>query len=103
MSRPYEMPQSFKDMVGTTQTFSGGLFSPSKDLPEKEYTVYGLRWGSAIVVSVQEIREKGASSYEHPTIEMLVGNKDMPRKRWTRGFPVREIDFKKMEGGSDAI
>lgn len=94
MSRTYEIPKSFKDMIGTKQVFSGGLFSWKKDLPEQEYEVHDVRWGSAIVVNWQEMVDTGESKYEHPTVELLISNRNMKRKRWTRGFAVREINLK---------
>lgn len=97
MSRSNEIPQSYKDLVGTKQTFSGGLFSAKKDLPETEYTVHDIRWGSAMVVNFDELRETGKSSYRHPTVEFLLSHRNMKRKQWTRGFAVREIDLNDME------
>lgn len=96
MARSYEIPKIYTDLVGSNHIFSGGLFSGNKDLPEKEYLVHDIRWGTAIVVNFNELRDNGKSSYEHPTVEYLLSNRDMKRKRWTRGFAVREIDLAKL-------
>lgn len=87
------IPQNYQDLVGTKQIFSGGLFSYKKALPEKEYDVLAVRWGSAQVVNVKEMMETGKSSYKHPTIEYLLKSADMKKSQWSRGFAVREINL----------
>ncbi|WP_418360125.1 hypothetical protein [Sphingobacterium detergens] len=101
MPRSYEIPKKYKDIVGTKQIFSGGLFSGKKDLAESEYEVYDIRWGSAQVINWEEMCSTGKSSICHPTIEYLLGNRSMKRKQWTRGFPVYEIDINKLKGEKD--
>jgi len=98
MNRQYEIPKFYTDLVGSKQIFSGGLFSGKIDLPEEEYFVHDIRWGSAIVVNWTEMKETGKSSYRHPTVELLLSNKNMKRKRWSRGFAVRDIDLNKLKG-----
>ena len=100
-SRSYEIPKEWKDLVGTKQFFSGGLFSGKKNLPEAEYQVHDIRWGSATVVNWEEMKNTGESSYRHPTVELLLSNRNMKRKQWTRGFAVREIDLNKLESEVD--
>lgn len=87
------IPKDYTELVGTKQLFSGGLFSYKKDLPEKEYDVLDVRWGSAHVVNVKEMRETGKSSYKHPTVEFLLKSDDMKKSQWSRGFAVIEINI----------
>ncbi len=87
------IPQKYKDLVGTKQIFSGGLFTPKRSEPEAEYDVLDIRWGSAKIMNVREMKEKGRSSYEYPTVEYLIKNNKMKRSRWTRGFAVPEINL----------
>ena len=89
------IPKKYQDLVGTKQTLGGGLFSGKKESPQKDYNIIGIRWGSATVVNFQEFSKTCESSYEHPTIELLVKSDDMKKSRWTRGFKVKEIDLKK--------
>jgi hypothetical protein len=89
-----QVPEKYKNLVGTKRLMRGGLFSLSKSLPLKEYNVLDIRFGSATIMSVKEIEEHGESSYEHPTFELLVKSDDMKKSRWTRGFPIREINLK---------
>ena len=89
------IPKKYQDLVGTRQPLGGGLFSGKKESPHKVYNILDIRWGSSIVVNVKELLETGESSYEHPTIELLVKSDDMKKSRWTRGFKVKEIDLKK--------
>lgn len=92
--RSYPIPQTCLDLVGTTQKFSGGLFSGNKSLPESDYKVHDVRWGTALVINFKEMQETCKSSYRHPTVEYLLSNPNMKRKQWTRGFAVREINLK---------
>lgn len=80
-------------MVGTEQTFQGGLFSGKKAIKPTKYNVLDIRVGTALVVNVKELRETGKSSYEHPTFELLLKNDKMSRSRWSRPFAIREINF----------
>lgn len=81
------MPKHYQDLVGTRQTFSGGLFSSKKSIPDTEFDVLDWRWGSAKIVNLKTLEEK------HPTVEFLVKNETMRASRWTRPFPVREIQL----------
>jgi hypothetical protein len=92
-----EMPQHYIDLVGKKRTFSGGLFSHKRAEPEKEYDILDWRWGSAKIVNYNEIKKTGQSSYMYPTVEYLIKSPDIKRSRWTRGFPVREINLKEIE------
>lgn len=84
-------------MVGQTLKMAGGLFSGRQDLPEQEYKVLDIRWGMSRLMNFKEMRETGKSSYEHPTFELLIKNDSMKRSRWTRGFPIREINLADQE------
>jgi hypothetical protein len=86
-----ELPKHYTDRVGTTQEFGGGLFSSKKDLPFEKYKVLDWRWGTAKIMDMKTMTEK------HPTIEYLLKNDSMKRSRWTRPFPVREIELKPEE------
>ena len=46
---------------------------------------------------MREIEETGESSYEHPTIQYLLKNDNMKKSRWSRAFPVREINLLEMK------
>ena len=78
-------PKLAEELVGTKQTFSGGLFSISKSPPEAEYSVLKWRWGSAYIMNMKNYKEK------HPTVEFLLKKPGMKRAQWTRGFAVREL------------
>lgn len=96
-AKPIEMPQRIKDMVGKEHKMSGGLFSARRSEPEATYTVLDYRWGTGRIMNIKELQEKGESSYEYPVVEFLVKNESMVRARWTRGFPVKEINLKEIE------
>lgn len=98
-----ELPKKYLKLVGTKQTASGHLFSYSKSLEPKEYDVLDIRWGRATVMSIKEIREKGESSYEYPTFEILLKRPGMPRARWSKPFPISEINLKKKKRVATAI
>ncbi len=89
------IPKKYTKLVGTEQTFEGGLFSGKKYIKPEKYQVLDIRAGSALIVNVKELRETGKSSYEHPTFELLLKNKKMAKSRWSRPFPIREIDLAK--------
>lgn len=76
-----EIPKQYTDLVGTKQKFSGYLFSKNDDLDEQDFDVKAIRWGTASVVNVNEIFEKGESSYEHPTFELLLKNDSIKRAK----------------------
>lgn len=89
------IPKKYTKLVGTVQTFQGGLFSRTKAIKPTKFNVLDIRWGQATIVNIKELREKGESSYEHPSFELLLKNKNMKRSQWSRPFPIREIDLKK--------
>ena len=89
-----EMPKKYQDLVGTKQTFSGGLFSSKKSIPETEFDVLDWRWGLANIIDLKTLEAK------HPTVEYLVKNQTMKASRWTRPFPVREIKLERKGGAS---
>ena len=89
------IPKKYRDLVGTKQKFLGGLFSSAKELKPTQFDVLDIRWGTATVVNVDELRKTGESSYEHPSFELLLKRKGMKRAQWSRPFPIREIDLKK--------
>lgn len=88
------IPQKYKELVGTKQIFSGGLFSHKVSIDETEFDVLDIRFGTASYVNIQELREKGESSYEHPTFELLLKKEGMKKSQWSRPFPIREINLK---------
>ncbi len=90
-----EIPKKYIDLVGTKQTFQGGIFSSNKSMKPTEFNVLDIRWGTATVINVRELREKGESSYEHPTFDLLLKREGMKKAQWCRSFPIREIDYKK--------
>ena len=83
-----EMPQKYIDMLGTVQSFGGGLFSHKKELEFEDYNVINWRWGSGKIVDMKTKKPK------HPTVEFLLKKEGMKKSQWTRGFPVREIKLK---------
>lgn len=90
------IPQEYRNYVGQVHEFSGGLFSGKKNLKPAKYKVLDVRVGDGTVVNVKELREKGESSYEHPTMQFLLKNDTMKRAQWSRPFPIREINLKKL-------
>lgn len=89
-----EIPKQYQDLVGQKKILSGGLFSYKRSEPEQEYDILDIRFGSATIMSMKELEEMGESSYEHPTFELLVKREGMRQARWTRSFPIREINLK---------
>ncbi|WP_286727852.1 MULTISPECIES: hypothetical protein [Sphingobacterium] len=87
------IPEKYKELVGTKQSFSGGLFSGKVDLPLKEYDVLDIRLSSAQIVNCEEMRTTGKSSYKHPAFELLLKTEGMKRSRWTRPFAIQEINL----------
>lgn len=91
------IPQKYRDLVGTKQKFHGGLFSESKEIKPTEFDVLNIRWGTSTFLDVEELRKTGNSSYENPSFNLLLKRKGMKRAQWSRPFPIREIDLKKLE------
>jgi len=87
MENTTEMPQKYIDMVGTRRTFSGGLFSTKKAIEPTEYDIKDWRWGRAKICDMETMEMK------HPTVEFLIKKEGMRASRWTRPFPVREIEL----------
>ncbi len=85
------MPKRVTDMVGKEFEMKGGLFSSRKEIPPTKFTVLDYRFGSGIIMNMKTMTE------EHPTVEFLVKNGSMKRSRWTRGFPIPEIDLKNIK------
>lgn len=88
-----DIPEKYRLLVGTTQKISGGVFSGKKDLPSTEYEVLAIRMGTGIVINTKELHETGKSSYEHPTYELLLKSGTMKAARWSRPFPIPEINM----------
>lgn len=88
MSDTLEMPKKYINMVGKEMTFSGGLFSRKRAIPDTTFTILNWRWGRGYVVNLNQ-----PSKFKHPTIEFLLKNDSMKRSRWCRAFPVREINL----------
>ncbi|RZL31295.1 MAG: hypothetical protein EOP00_35255 [Pedobacter sp.] len=92
-----KIPQQYKDLVGTDVELQGGVFSGNRSINPTKFQCLDIRWGSATVVNFKELKEKGESSYEHPTYNLLVKCAGMKKSRWTRGFAIREINLKESE------
>ena len=92
-----DIPQKYKELVGKEAIMSGGLFASNRTEPETKYNVLNIRWGTATILDAKQLKETGQSSYEHPTVEYLVKNDTMKKSRWTKGFPVREINLKALK------
>lgn len=88
MSKILQLPQSVLDMIGRKMKFSGGIFSYKRAEEEFEATIIEARIGSGIIMDIKNRKPK------HPTVEFLIKNNSMARSRWTRGFPIREIELK---------
>jgi hypothetical protein len=82
------IPQKYMDLIGKKATFSGALFSSSKILEPTEFEILNVRWGFSTIMNLKTMEEK------HPTIQYLVKREGMRASRWTRSFPVREIDLR---------
>lgn len=82
------IPQKYLDYVGTTQKFSGPLFSYRKDKEINEpieFNVLDVRWGSGVIMDFDTMKDT------HPTIQFKLKNNSMKRAQWTKSFPVPEI------------
>ena len=79
------MPTSVTDMVGSIQTFSGGLFSSKVAIDPTPMKVLDCRWSDSYIIS-----KKTGVQTKHPAFELLVKRKGVTRSRWTRPFPIRE-------------
>lgn len=91
-----EMPKAIQDLVGTRQTFEGGLFSNNKSIEATEFEILKWRWGSGYFIDINN----PVNCPKRPTVQFLVKNESMKRSRWTRSFPVNSIDLRK-EGYDD--
>lgn len=79
------VPKMAKELVGTRQQFSGGVFSSNKAIEPTEFDILDWRWGSAQIWDMKKMKPK------YPTVEFLVKNESMSRSRWTKGFPCEEF------------
>lgn len=77
--------KEIEDMKGTEVKVRGGIFSRKKALESTVFTVQGVRVGAAYIMDLKK------QEIKHPTYELLLKNKAMPRARWSRPFPLREI------------
>ena len=89
------IPSKYTAFVGKRKIISEYVFSSTKCLPPTEYMVLDIRWGEATVINLVEKKAKGESSYEHPTYQLLLKSDAMKASRWSRPFPIREINLKK--------
>jgi len=85
MKNQKEFPKEFTDLVGKEWKLDGNIFSTKKQIKPTTFKVLKLRWGASHIVDMNTLKDK------HPTIQLLVKNKNMQRSRWTKGFPVRSI------------
>lgn len=85
-----EIPQRYKDLVGSYVFLSGGIFS-GKSMPKTKVKVLGLRIMEGCIVYCPSTPES-----EYPALQLLVKADDWKRSRWTTGFPIREIDLNKV-------
>lgn len=74
-----EIPTHYKMMVGTRVRMEGAIFSRNP-IPETEFDVIGVRWGSSQTLNTKTMKR-------YPTVEFLVKNNSMKRARWTGPFP----------------
>lgn len=81
-----EMPKKYLDLVGTKQKMAGALFS-KKSIEPTEFEILDWRWGSGYIMDMDEMKVR------HPTVQFLVKNSEMAKSRWTRSFPVTEIEL----------
>lgn len=81
------MPERITSLVGTTQQFSGGLFSSKKKIDPTDMYVFDWRWSDTSIINMKTMELK------HPAVEFLVKGEGMKRRRWTRPFPVREYIY----------
>lgn len=81
-----ELPIKYKEMIGTKQLFSGNVFSSSQIIKEEEYEVLDVRMGRSFITNI-------AREYKHPTFELLIKKTGMMRARWTKCFPIKEINL----------
>jgi pyruvate/2-oxoacid:ferredoxin oxidoreductase alpha subunit len=82
-----EIPQIYKDFVGTKKIFSGGIFSGRRAEPEEEYDVLDIRVSEAIIMDMSKSHPRP----KHPAFELKIKKAGMAKARWTRPFPIREI------------
>lgn len=82
-----EIPKKYKDLVGTKKFFHGGIFSSKMAMEQTEFDVLDIRCGDAVIVDLKNTK------YKHPTFELLIRRKGMRAARWTRPFPIREINI----------
>jgi hypothetical protein len=83
-----KLPEKYKKMIGTKRVMGAHLFSSRKYLKPLSYDVLDWRWGSGKIMNIKTMK------IQHPTVEFLIKSKEMKAARWTKGFPVREIELK---------
>lgn len=81
-----EMPEKYTELVGQRVIMAGSVFG-NNEIEETEFDILDWRWGHSTVMNMKEMKER------HPTVEYLVKNENMRRSRWTKCFPVKEIDL----------
>lgn len=91
------IPKKYLAFVGQQLTLGGGLFSGQRREPPLKYEILDIRAGQATVVYTRKDKTAGTLEIlrEHPTYELLVKRRGMARARWTRPFPIKEIDLRK--------
>lgn len=83
-----DIPQKYKDLVGTKQVFSGCLFSQANDMPKHEYDVLKIRLGSGVIMDMEAFKPI------HPTFDLLLKREGMKQAQWAKGFPICEIELR---------
>lgn len=82
------IPKKYQRFVGTKKRFSGAIFSYKNPITEKEFDVLNIRYSEATIVNFK-------TKAKHPAFELLLKNESMSKARWTKPFPIREINFNK--------
>lgn len=88
MKKETEIPKKYCELVGTTKEFRGGLFS-NKAIEPTKFEVQGIRWSDKFIMNMKNLKAK------YPCFELLLINDSMNRAKWSKPFPIREINLEK--------
>lgn len=83
-----EIPQKYKDLVGTSQKFVGPVLSYKNNIEEPTiFYIKDIRWGTAKVMDMDTMKMK------HPTFQLLLIRNGMKRAQWSKPMPIPEIEL----------
>lgn len=90
-----QLPKRYRDLVGKVLTFSGHLFTKDKEEPFNSL-VYDVR------LSCSTIRDLKDKYKRWPAVEYLILHPRYKERRWTKPFPIKEINLNELKEVNNA-